>query len=817
MKNIFIALVLSLNLFAGTGGPVGNPQAVNLLTTGQPAGLVPVSDGLGTVTLSAAGTGTVSTPAAVGASPNANALTITGANISLQPASASFPGVITTGTQTLAGAKTFSSLVDLTTGEIKKGGVKYIHSPGTNNFFAGVLAGDSISSGSNNTFSGQQSGTNTTSGSNSSYYGRSAGASNTIGGENSFFGALSGSNNISGSRDSCFGVSSGGGLVSGNDNSFFGQASGGGTQTGNGNSFFGSNSGTGNRVSNNSAFGFNAGLNLNNGGSNSFFGNGAGNTTFNGSRNILIGDGVIGSSANFNDELAIGSWIRGNTNLLDLKVFGLTVLTLNDSGEVFTPSAKFNLNALGNITRINNVNTSFPSVQGAASSFLQNDGTGTLSWAAVAGAGVTTMTAVGASPNANGATISGANLTLQPASQTLPGVMNAIGQTFGGVKNFAGTSTQVKRFGLVETGTVFSPNFQMDIRSDFTVAPAQYIIACNADVAGSLNNTYFYISAIGLSGDALFRDYYFWINVSGTGTDPAPRAGTGVEVPINTNDTADDVAIAVSAALSSTGTLNPVSTILNVISITANRNGAPQLNASTETSTFGVTNLNTGVGQVYSQYSGIGAHANYDGSVFGYQPSGDGGTVIFNRTKNIVLSTYPGGGQVVTDAAITATGLMNVQTRDPGATVEYDLTNSAGTASGAINLIPSGVMGISASGGVTIGGVGFPVNINDALNVNTADVNITGIGNGIRIAQGADARMDSCTLVAGTCTITNANVQAAGSGAGTDSIYCTGQDDNGGTAGAVRVSARTVGVDYTVTSTNVLDTSIVSCLLVGGL
>jgi hypothetical protein len=55
--------------------------------------------------------------------------------------------------------------------------------------------------------------------------------------------------------------------------------------------------------------------------------------------------------------------------------------------------------------------------------------------------GVTTMAAVGAVPNANGASISGSTLTLQPASSTLPGVNTAAAQTFGGLKTFnAGTS-----------------------------------------------------------------------------------------------------------------------------------------------------------------------------------------------------------------------------------------------------------------------------------------------------------------------------------------------------------------------------------------
>jgi len=51
------------------------------------------------------------TLAAIGGSANANGMTLTGQVLNLQPASASYGGVVTTGTQTLAGAKTFSSLI----------------------------------------------------------------------------------------------------------------------------------------------------------------------------------------------------------------------------------------------------------------------------------------------------------------------------------------------------------------------------------------------------------------------------------------------------------------------------------------------------------------------------------------------------------------------------------------------------------------------------------------------------------------------------------------------------------------------------------
>lgn len=49
-----------------------------------------------------------------------------------------------------------------------------------------------------------------------------------------------------------------------------------------------------------------------------------------------------------------------------------------------------------------------------------------------------TLTAVGASPNANGASLSGQALTLQPANGSNPGVLTAIAQTIGGDKTLTG-------------------------------------------------------------------------------------------------------------------------------------------------------------------------------------------------------------------------------------------------------------------------------------------------------------------------------------------------------------------------------------------
>lgn len=89
-------------------------------------------------------------------------------------------------------------------------------------------------------------------------------------------------------------------------------------------------------------------------------------------------------------------------------------------------SSKFSVDVNGNITKLNNITTSFPSSQGAANSILSNNGSGTLSWATgLAGSQLTGTVAVanggtGASTAVNART----NLGLGSIS-----VLSAIGST----------------------------------------------------------------------------------------------------------------------------------------------------------------------------------------------------------------------------------------------------------------------------------------------------------------------------------------------------------------------------------------------------
>lgn len=87
------------------------------------------------------------------------------------------------------------------------------------------------------------------------------------------------------------------------------------------------------------------------------------------------------------------------------------------------------------------------------------------------------------------------------------------------------------------------------LRAAFTVDTAGVqTISPVADVAGSLNNKYFFLNSQGNT-----HRYYVWINVNGAGTDPMIAGRTGIEVDVATGATAAAVGTALAAAIAAAG------------------------------------------------------------------------------------------------------------------------------------------------------------------------------------------------------------------------------------------------------------------------
>jgi hypothetical protein len=107
---------------ASISGQVLNLQPASasfggVVTTGTQsfAGAKTFTGAISASNLSGTNTGDL-TLGSIGASPNAQAASLSGQVLTIQPASASFGGVLTTGTQTIAGGKTFSAILTASAG-----------------------------------------------------------------------------------------------------------------------------------------------------------------------------------------------------------------------------------------------------------------------------------------------------------------------------------------------------------------------------------------------------------------------------------------------------------------------------------------------------------------------------------------------------------------------------------------------------------------------------------------------------------------------------------------------------------------------------
>lgn len=127
--------------------------------------------------------------------------------------------------------------------------------------------------------------------------------------------------------------------------------------------------------------------------------------------------------------------------IMDLTVAGQS-LQVSDATDQIQLAVKGNATQTANIFDVlKNDNTVLFSVNNSGNGVLS----GTIAASNFSGSssgtntGDVTLTAVGASPSANGATLSGQALTLQPADATHPGLLTSGSQAIGGAKTFSST------------------------------------------------------------------------------------------------------------------------------------------------------------------------------------------------------------------------------------------------------------------------------------------------------------------------------------------------------------------------------------------
>jgi len=86
------------------------------------------------------------------------------------------------------------------------------------------------------------------------------------------------------------------------------------------------------------------------------------------------------------------------------------------------------------------------------------------------------------------------------------------------------------------------------------------------------------------------------------------------------------------------------------------------------------------------------------------------------------------------------------------------------------------------------------------------DLVVGSAGKGFQVKEGSNARMGTATLVAGTVVVANTSVTA------NTRIFLMSQT-SGAAPGSLRISARTAGTSFTISSTSGTDTSVVAYFL----
>ena len=99
--------------------------------------------------------------------------------------------------------------------------------------------------------------------------------------------------------------------------------------------------------------------------------------------------------------------------------------------------------------------------------------------------GDVTLAAVGASPNANGASLAGQALNLEPASASFPGVITTGAQSFAGNKTFGNDLLVTERTTLAGASIAHSAGtYPLNINSDITAIPGGTVLSHHANITG---------------------------------------------------------------------------------------------------------------------------------------------------------------------------------------------------------------------------------------------------------------------------------------------------------------------------------------------
>ncbi len=182
-----------------------------------------------------------------------------------------------------------------------------------------------------------------------------------------------------------------------------------------------------------------------------------------------------------------------------------------------------------------------------------------------------------------------------------------------------------------------------------------------------------------------------------------------------------------------------------------------------------------------------------------------GGLYTSDGTYDEVLSVGANGNVVVADST-QAVGLKYAPAVVASAPFTYTTSTRALTIATATNSV-AGVL--SAADHTTFAAAApkaSPVFTGD-VNSSTGNILVSTIGKGLQVKTGANSKVGTAVLSAGSATVANTSITA------NSRIFVTSNTD-GGTPGWLRVSTKTVGTSFVITSSSATDTSTVAWVIV---
>lgn len=253
----------------------------------------------------------------------------------------------------------------------------------------------------------------------------------------------------------------------------------------------------------------------------------------------------------------------------------------------------------------------------------------------------TKLMPVGSSPNANAATLFGNELRMQPASQSNPGVILAIGQTLFGDKNFIGVSYGLQGqggtgvIGIGNSVGVLGSAADGGLPAHFTTTPASTTGVIPIVKATRLSS--------GTAANGLGASYDVFLQTS---TGAQAQAGS---IQVSWTD-------ATHASRASVMDLTVASSSGNVIPLSLFSDGYARLNAYTTTKTRGTIQYLLGVnadGDIITTAVGGGGGASISDTAFDASWNGDTTNGASKNALYDIISTL-GGAQNL--ESVTTTG-----------------------------------------------------------------------------------------------------------------------------------------------------------------